>query len=81
MGKKVSDLIQIDEMRELGDLPVFLGGPVSSDQLTFASINWDAKDEELDLIHIYHQKKLFTDIEKDFLSGHLLAILDGQRDS
>ena len=26
MGKKVSDLIQIDEMRELGDLPVFLGG-------------------------------------------------------
>ena len=47
MGKKVSDLIQIDEMRELGDLPVFLGGPVSSDQLTFASINWDAKDEEL----------------------------------
>ncbi|NRB44611.1 MAG: YqgE/AlgH family protein [Verrucomicrobiales bacterium] len=47
MGKKVSDLIQIDAMRELGDLPVFLGGPVSSDQLTFASINWDAQDEEL----------------------------------
>ncbi len=47
MGKKVSDLIQIDEMRELGELPVFVGGPVSSDQLTFASINWDAKGEEL----------------------------------
>ena len=53
MGKKVSDLIQIDEMRELGDLPVFLGGPVSSDQLTFASINWDAKDEELGLSMFY----------------------------
>ena len=47
MGKKVSDLIEIDAMRELGDLPVFLGGPVSSDQLTFASINWDAQGEAL----------------------------------
>ena len=80
MGK-VSDLIQIDEMRELGDLPVFLGGPVSSDQLTFASINWDAKDEELGFDTHLSSEGLFTDIEKDFLSGHLLAILDGQRDS
>ena len=34
-------------MRELGDLPVFLGGPVSSDQLTFASINWDANAADI----------------------------------
>ena len=47
MGKKVYYIIEIDEMRELGDLPVFLGGPVSADQLTFASSNWDEKDEEL----------------------------------
>ena len=68
-------------MRELGDLPVFLGGPVSSDQLTFASINWDAKDEELGFdTHLSSEEALHRHRE-DFLSGHLLAILDGQRDS
>jgi len=48
MGKKVADLIEIDSMRELGELPVFLGGPVNQDQLTFASLTWDAQAEQLD---------------------------------
>ena len=47
MGKKVSELIEIDSMRELGDLPVFLGGPVNPDQLTFASLKWEAQEEQL----------------------------------
>jgi putative transcriptional regulator len=47
MGKKVSELIEIDSMRELGDLPVFLGGPVNPDQLTFASLKWEAQAEQL----------------------------------
>ncbi len=47
MGKKVSDLIEVDSMRELGELPVFLGGPVSPDQLTFAALTWQAQGEEL----------------------------------
>ena len=48
MGKKVSDLVDIEAMRELGELPVFLGGPVSPDQLTFASLNWRAQGEAID---------------------------------
>lgn len=47
MGKTVAELIEIEAMRELGELPVFVGGPVSNDQLTFASIAWSAQGEEL----------------------------------
>ena len=47
-GKKVSDLVEIESMRELGELPVFVGGPVSQDQLTFASLNWRIDEGELD---------------------------------
>jgi putative transcriptional regulator len=48
MGKKVAELIEIDSMRELGELPVFLGGPVNQDQLTFASLNWQEQGETLE---------------------------------
>mgnify|MGYP001822438093 CR=1 FL=1 len=47
-GRKVSDLVKIDSMRELGDLPVFVGGPVGMDQLTFASMAWRETSSELD---------------------------------
>ena len=40
MGKKVSDLIQIDEMRELGDLPVFLGGGLAI-VISSKNMNWE----------------------------------------
>jgi len=48
MGKKVSDLIDLKAVGKLGELPVFLGGPVSPDQLTFASLRWEATGEQVD---------------------------------
>lgn len=47
-GKTVSDLVDIESMRELGELPVFIGGPVAQDQLTFASLVWRRESGELD---------------------------------
>jgi putative transcriptional regulator len=38
--KTVGDLLPEHELGMLGDLPVFIGGPVSRDQLTFASFQW-----------------------------------------
>ena len=48
IGKKVSDLVTFDDFTELGELPVYLGGPVSPDQLTFASLAWNGQSESLD---------------------------------
>lgn len=50
LGKAASELLP-----EHGDLlaqtPVYLGGPVAHDQLSFAHVRWDALDERLDLKH------------------------------
>ena len=39
-GQKVGDLISESSFLELADLPVYLGGPVARDQLTFAAF-WE----------------------------------------
>jgi putative transcriptional regulator len=38
--KTVGDLLPEHELGALGDLPVFVGGPVGRDQLTFAVFQW-----------------------------------------
>ena len=43
-GRKVGDLIQDPDFLELWKLPVYLGGPVARDQLTF-SVFWERKGE------------------------------------
>jgi putative transcriptional regulator len=40
LDKTVSDLIPVQEMRNLARVPVYLGGPVSTDKLSFASLEW-----------------------------------------
>ncbi len=55
MGKKVSDLIQIDEMRELGQIS-------SPSPLLIGML----RVKNLVMIRIYHLRKLFIDTEKDF---------------
>ncbi len=42
MGKKVGDLLDGGSFQPLASVPVFLGGPVSQERLTFASLAWDA---------------------------------------
>ena len=48
LGKSVSDLVTLDELGDLAEIPVYLGGPVSTEQLTFASMTWREDSEKLD---------------------------------
>ncbi|MEM7385958.1 MAG: YqgE/AlgH family protein [Verrucomicrobiota bacterium] len=48
LGKTVSELTDMEDFSELGTVPVFLGGPVGTDQLTFASMAWQPDRDELD---------------------------------
>lgn len=41
MGKKVGDLLKDATFRSLADVPIFHGGPVSPERLTFAVLAWD----------------------------------------
>jgi len=41
LDKHVSELVTDPTPEALGDLPVFLGGPVGTNQLMFASFDWD----------------------------------------
>lgn len=47
LDKQVSDLIASTEMTNLADVPVYLGGPVSTDKLSFASLEWSPKSNTL----------------------------------
>ena len=38
----------LDELGGLAEVPVYLGGPVSTEQLTFASMTWREETETLD---------------------------------
>ncbi len=44
IGKSVGDLLPGPDFEAIADLPVHLGGPVSSDHLTFAAFHWDPLD-------------------------------------
>jgi len=47
-GRSVSELLPDREFGALGRVPVFLGGPVGTDQLVFASFHWHAETERLE---------------------------------
>ena len=48
IGKKVKDLIDSDKYERLMELDVFLGGPVSPNELILASFAWNGVGEVLD---------------------------------
>jgi putative transcriptional regulator len=52
IGKKVGDLLGKDVLpgeirRTIGDTPVFMGGPVSTEHLTFSALGWSEEDSRL----------------------------------
>lgn len=47
LAKTVSDFLPTHSLGPLGKTPVFLGGPVATDQILFASLAWD---EEADSV-------------------------------
>jgi putative transcriptional regulator len=47
LGKSVGDLLPDAEFKELADIPVYIGGPVSTEHLTFSSLGWSEEEEKL----------------------------------
>jgi putative transcriptional regulator len=50
-GRTVGELLPDRELGPLGSVPVFLGGPVSSDQLIFAAFKWHGNTERMECNH------------------------------
>lgn len=50
-GRNVSELLPDKDLGALGRVPVFLGGPVGTDQLVFASFRWHAETERFECQH------------------------------
>jgi len=48
-GKTVSDFLPDEELGRVGDVPVFIGGPVSPEQLTFVALQWRNESVECKL--------------------------------
>jgi len=52
IGRLVGELLGVDvldgtQRERLGELPVFLGGPVSTEHLTFSALGWSEADDAL----------------------------------
>ena len=47
MGKSAGELLPEADLGDLAEVPVFTGGPVSPEQLTFAALTWDPGAETL----------------------------------
>lgn len=48
LNKSVEDLSLATEVPELGKVPVYVGGPVGTDHLVFASLHWLADEEKVE---------------------------------
>lgn len=50
-GRTVGDLLPEQELGNLAQIPVFVGGPVAMDQLVFASFRWHATTQVMECKH------------------------------
>ena len=50
-GRTVGDVLPNKPIGALARIPVFLGGPVSNDQLVFASFRWHPESERMECRH------------------------------
>lgn len=46
-GKLVGDVLAADEFSELREVPIYIGGPVGQEHLTFASFHWKGEKNRL----------------------------------
>lgn len=69
IGKKVGELLGKDILpgevrRKLGDTPVFMGGPVSTEHLTFSALGWSEDDGRLQYVtHLSAQEAVMHQME------------------
>lgn len=47
LEQSVSDLLPDQDLGALGDVPVFMGGPVATDKLAFAALQWNKRRRTL----------------------------------
>lgn len=47
LGKTVGDLLFDEQFENLADIPVYIGGPVSTEHLTFGSLGWSNGENRL----------------------------------
>ena len=47
LEQRVADLLPDQDLGALGDVPVFMGGPVSTDKLAFAALHWNKQRRTL----------------------------------
>lgn len=47
LGKQIGEVLTTHGFETLADVPVYLGGPVSTEQLTLASLHWDPETDRL----------------------------------
>ncbi len=47
LEQRVADLLPDQNLGALGDVPVFMGGPVATDKLAFAALQWNKKRRTL----------------------------------
>jgi putative transcriptional regulator len=53
LGKTVGDFLTEQDFAPLEEVPIFMGGPVNAEQLTFSSIRWDDEARQFDYqIHL-----------------------------
>ena len=65
-GKTVADLLTVPGLGPLGSIPVFLGGPVSTDRLTFALFSWSRESQSVECrlnMELEEAKELALDSE------------------
>lgn len=51
LGRTVAELLPGKELGAVGRVPVFLGGPVSTDQLVFAAFRWHPQTKRMECQH------------------------------
>lgn len=43
LDQRVGDLLPSQDLGDLGEVPVFMGGPVATDKLAFAALHWNQR--------------------------------------
>lgn len=64
LDKQVSDLIEDDDLGPLANVPVFLGGPVGTNKLSFAALDWNTRNKALKVQTHLSTEQAKREIEK-----------------
>ncbi|MEI7958725.1 MAG: YqgE/AlgH family protein, partial [Verrucomicrobiota bacterium] len=66
LGKTVADLLPTPGLGPLGHIPVFLGGPVNTDRMSFATFHWARESQKVECrinVDLEEAKELALDSE------------------